>query len=434
LRALGRDNRIDGMAGGSIVRSLRHRNYQLFFAGQLVSLIGTWMQSVAQAWLVYRLTGSAVLLGAIGFANQVPVLLVAPFGGAVADRYARRRILLCTQTAAMLLALALGVLTLRGLATVPTLFVFSGALGVINAFDIPTRQAFVVEMVGTEDLVNAIALNSSMVNGARLVGPAIAGLVVATVGEGWCFVGNGVSFVAVLAGLLAMRVRTAARTRKRGSALRDIVEGVRFAAGSPPLRALLLLIGFVCMVAMPYAVLMPVFADRVLRHGASGLGILMGASGAGALIGAIGLAARRQLRGIGRWIAAGTIAFGVSLFGFGLSQSFWWSVALLVPAGAAMMLLMAGSNTLIQTLTPDAMRGRVMALYVMVFMGTAPFGGLLAGLAADRVGASTTVAVGGALCVVAGLVFSIRLPRLRKVTRAIIAQQLASGEPPEELG
>jgi MFS family permease len=422
------------MAGGSILRSLRHRNYQLFFGGQLVSLVGTWMQSVAQAWLLYRLTGSAVLLGAIGFANQVPVLLVAPFGGAVADRYRRHRILVVTQTAAMVLALALGTVTLLEHVSVPMLFAFSAALGVVNAFDIPTRQAFVVEMVGSEDLVNAIALNSSMVNGARLVGPAIAGIVVGAVGEGWCFIANGASFVAVIAALLAMRIPPRPVAEKRGSALRDIAEGVRFVAASPPLRALLLLVGFVCLVGMPYVVLMPVFADRVLYGGASGLGILMAASGAGALLGAIGLAARKQLRGLGVWIAVGTVAFGASLIAFGLSRSFWWSAAALVPAGAAMMMVMAGSNTLIQVLSPDATRGRVMALYVMMFMGAAPFGGLLAGLVADRAGASTTVAVGGALCIAVGLVFGANLPKLRRAARVIIAQPMAAGEPPDGVG
>jgi MFS family permease len=422
------------MAVPSLLRALRHRNYRLFFGGQLVSLIGTWMQSVAQSWLVYRLTGSSLLLGLVGFSSQLPVFFLAPVGGAVADRRSRHRILLATQGASMLLALALAALTLTGRVRVAHIFAFSASLGVVNAFDIPTRQSFVVEMVGREDLPNAIALNSSMFNGARILGPAVAGVLVGAIGEGWCFLANGVSFLAVLAGLLAMRVAPRPAPARRASALREAAEGFRFVARTRAIRALLLLLGLVSVTAMPYAVLMPIFADRILRGGASGLGLLMGASGVGALIGALTLAVRRGLRGLGGWVAASCAAFGVSLVLFSMSRSFWLSALLLVPVGFSMMVQMAGSNTLIQAMVPDALRGRVMAVYSMMFMGMAPLGALLAGWLAARIGAPATVAAGGACCVVGAGVFSTRLPGLRAEARElVIAQQMAGADPPGEL-
>lgn len=433
LPAAGRGERSAG-SGPSLLRALRHRNYQLFFAGQLVSLVGTWMQSVAQSWLVYRMTGSSLLLGTVGFATQIPVFLLAPIGGTVADRRSRHRILLATQSAAMALAFGLGALTLSGRIQVPHILGFSVLLGVVNAFDIPTRQAFVVEMVGREDLANAIALNSSMFNGARIIGPAVAGILVGAIGEGWCFVANGVSFLAVLASLLAMRVPPRPAAAGRGSAFSHTVEGFRFVARTRAIRALLLLLGVVSVTAMPYAVLMPIFADRILRGGAQGLGILMGASGIGALLGALVLASRRRLRGLGRWVATACAGFGVALGLFALSRSFWLSALLLVPVGFSMMVQMAGSNTLVQAMVPDALRGRVMAVYAMMFMGMAPLGALLAGWLAGKIGAPATVASGGACCVVAAAVFAARLPKLRQQARElIIAQQMAAGTPPEQL-
>jgi MFS family permease len=416
------------------MRALRHRNFQLFFAGQLVSLTGTWMQSVAQSWLVYRLTGSVMLLGFVGFAGQIPVFLLAPVGGAVADRRNRHRILIATQTSAMVLAFALAALTLLGHIQVWHVFVLAAALGLVNAFDIPARQAFVADMVGRDDLINAIALNSSMVNGARIVGPAVAGILVASVGEGWCFFINAASYVAVIAGLLMMRITRHERVPLPGSALANIAEGFRFVAQTAPVRALLVLLGVISLMGMPYAVLMPIFADRILHGGASGLGLLMGASGAGALVGALSLAVRRGMRGLGRWVALSSAGFGASLILFSLSRSFWLSAALLVPAGFSMMIEMASSNTLIQAMVPDALRGRVMAVYSMMFMGMAPIGALLAGLLANRLGAPHTVALGGAVCMVGAAVFGLRLPVLRDEARQIIvALQMSSGTPAEEV-
>lgn len=413
-------------------RALKYRNYRLFFAGQLVSSIGTWMQQVAQSWLVYRITGSTFLLGLVGFSSQIPVLFFAPLGGALADRFRRHRILVATQTAAMILAGILAALTLTGSVRVAHVFVLGALLGVVNSFDIPARQSFVGEMVGREDMVNAIALNSSMVNGARVIGPAVAGITLAAVGEGFCFLVNAVSFLAVIGGLLAMRDLPPKRPAPPGSPLAHIVEGFRFAARTTPIRALLLFLGLVSLMGMPYAVLMPVFAGQILQGGPRALGILMGASGLGALGGALLLASRTRLAGLGTWVVVAAAVFGVSLVAFAFSRWFWVSVLLLVPTGAGMMVQMAASNTLVQAMTPDSMRGRVMALYSMMFMGTAPFGALLAGSLAERIGPSGTVAAGGVCCIVGALVFAKRLPKLRPVAREIIVgMPAAGGEPPD---
>jgi MFS family permease len=415
------------------LRALRHRNFQLFFAGQLVSLIGTWMQNVAQAWLVYRITGSSALLGLVGFAGQIPVFFISPLGGLIADRYSRQRTVIATQVSAMILAFILAALTLTGRVQVPHIFVLAALLGVVNAFDIPARQSFLVEMVGREDLINAIALNSSMFNGARIVGPAVAGILVAAIGEGWCFFANGVSYIAVIIGLIMIKVPPAA-VPKKASAISHIAEGFRFAARNTPIRALLLLLGLVSLTGMPYAVLMPVFADHIFHSGARGLGILMGFSGAGALIGALALATRQGVIGLGRWIAVSTGVFGASLILFSLSHSFWIAAALLVPVGLAMMTQMGASNTLIQTMTPDHLRGRVMSVYSMMFMGMAPLGALLAGVMADRFGAPFTVAAGGAVAIVGSIVFSLRLPALRPEARRLIAaQHMVGGDPADEV-
>ncbi len=417
-----------------VVRALRHRNYRLFFCGQLISLVGTWMQSVAQAWLVYRLTGSPVLLGFVGFAAQFPVFLLAPLGGSVADRYDRRHVLIATQTAAMLVAFILAGLTLTGRVQVWHIVVLASFLGAINAVDITTRQAFAVDIVGRADLINAIALNSSMVNGARIVGPAVAGVLVARVGEGWCFLVNAVSFLAVIAGLLMMNMTARTTVPLPGSAPESILEGFRYVRRTGPVRALLLLLGLVSLMGMPYAVLMPVFADQILHGGPRGLGLLMGASGTGALVGAVVLAARKGIRGLGHWIALAAAGFGMSLILFSLSRSFWLSAALLVPAGFSMMIEMAASNTMIQSLIPDALRGRVMAVYSMMFMGMAPFGALLAGALAHRIGAPATVMVGGSACIAGAVLFRWHLPALKDETRQmIVALQVAGGEPAEEM-
>ena len=411
-------------------RALNHRNYQYFFTGQLLSLIGTWMQSVAQAWLVYRLTGSTVLLGLISFSGQIPVFLFATIGGAIADKYNRQRILQITQTIAMILATTLTILTLTGMIEVWHIFVLSALLGLTNAFDIPTRQAFIVDIVRRGDLTNAIALNSSMFNGARIVGPAVAGLLVATVGEGWCFGINAVSYIAVLTGLFLIKIQTQKKVPVPGSAISNIVEGFRFVAKTSPVRSLLLLLGVVSLMGSPYAVLMPIFADQILKGGVSGLGILMGASGVGALAGALALAARKSLKGLGRWIAFASAGFGTCLILFSFSRSFWLSAAFLVPAGFAMMIQMAASNTLVQSMIPDNLRGRVMAVYSMMFMGMAPLGAMFAGTLAQNIGAPYTVAIGGAVCILAAAVFALNLKEFRSEAREIIiALNMASGSP-----
>ena len=415
------------------LRALRHRNFQLFFGGQLISLIGTWMQTVAQSWLVYRLTGSALLLGAVGFAGQIPVFLTAPIGGITADRVNRQRLVIGTQVASMLLAGLLAVLTLTGRVHVWHIFVLAALLGVVNAFDIPGRQSFLVDMVGKEDLMNAIALNSSMFNGARIIGPAVAGILVARIGEGWCFAANSISYIAVIVGLFLMKVHCPRRTSGQ-SPIEDIIEGFRWVSQTKIIRALLMLLGLISLVGMPYTVLMPIFADKILHGGARGLGILMGATGVGALFGALTLATKTGVKGLGRWVMLSCASFGVSLFLFSFSTWFWISVMLLLPAGYSMMLQMACSNTLIQSMVPDQLRGRVMAVYSMMFMGMAPIGALCGGALANRFGAPLTVAVGGIACVFGAIWFGRALPNLRiEARRLIIAQGLAGGEPVQEL-
>ncbi len=413
-------------------RALRHRNFQLFFSGQLISLIGTWMQNVAQSWLVYRLTGSALLLGSVGFAGQIPVFLFAPLGGIVADRTNRHRVVIATQAASMLLAFILAVLTLSHRVQVWHVFLLAALLGVVNAFDIPGRQSFLVDMVGKEDLMNAIALNSSMFNGARVIGPAIAGILVAKIGEGWCFFANGVSFFAVIIGLLMMRVQSPPRA-STASPFEHMMEGFRFVNQTGPIRALLLLLGLVSLVGMPYVVLMPIFADQILHGGARGLGILMGATGVGALLGALTLAFREGVKGLGRWVAWCCAGFGASLVVFSMSHEFWLSVFLLLPVGYCMMLQMACSNTLIQVMVPDALRGRVMAVYSMMFMGIAPIGALLGGAAAYRMGAPLTVAIGGVACLAGGGWFGLHLPKIRVEARRLMVAQAAGGGEPAEI-
>jgi len=402
------------------LRAFKHRNYQLFFGGQIISLTGTWMQLVAQSWLVYRLTGSAAMLGFVGFSGQIPVFLLAPIGGAFADRHNRRNIIVFTQTASMLLAFVLAALTLANRVHVWHVFALASLLGMVNALDIPTRQAFVVDMVGKNDVLNAIALNSTMFNSARIIGPAVAGVLLETVGEGWCFFVNAVSYIAVIVGLLLMRINTQERVRSQGSAFDSILEGFNYVAHTRPVRALLLMLGLFSLLAMPYVVLMPIFADKILQHGASGLGLLMGASGIGALAGALTLATRQGVHGLGRWVAFSAAAFGVSLILFSLSRWFWISAVLLLPVGFSMIVQMASSNTLIQVMVPDNLRGRVMAVYSMMFMGMAPFGALLAGTIAQHIGAPTTLMIGGAVCIAAATAFWLRLPALRYEARQVI--------------
>jgi MFS family permease len=438
--------RLNWQAAG---RALRHRNFQLFFSGQLISLIGTWMQTVAQSWLVYRLTGSGLQLGAVGFASQIPVFLFAPIGGIVADRTNRKHVVIGTQVASMLLAFVLAALTLSHTVDhrVWLIYVLAALLGVVNAFDIPGRQSFLVDMVGKEDLMNAIALNSSMFNGARVVGPAVAGVLVARLGEGWCFFANGVSYLAVITGLMLMSIHAPARVSANTSPWEHLVEGFQFVSRTAPIRALLILLGLVSAAGMPYSVLMPIFADKILHHGGQGLatligshdlgavrlGILMGAAGVGALLGALTLAMRTGVKGLGTWVSVCCAGFGISLMLFSFSKSFWLSVLLLLPVGYFIMLQMSSSNTLIQVMVPDTLRGRTMALYSMMFMGMAPVGALLGGALSDRLGAGLTVAIGGFASVMGAWWFSLQLPKIRVEARQLIMAQTAAGGEPSEM-
>ena len=381
------------------------------------------MQNLAQPWLVYRLTGSMVLLGGITFCSQIPIFLLSTAGGIVADRYSRHRVVIATQTLSMLLALILAALTLTNRVHIWHIFVLSALLGAVNAFDIPARQAFIVEMVGRADLMNAIALNSSMFNASRVIGPAIAGVLVAAIGEGWCFFANGISYIAVIVGLLFMRVEPKVRQVQRASPLANVIEGFRFVLRNRPIHALLMLLGMASITGMPFQVLMPVFADRILHGGPKALGWLTGSAGMGALAAALLLASRRTLKGLSVWVAASATAFGIGLIIFSASHNFLFSAAILVPVGFALMLQMGSTNTLIQSMIPDELRGRVMGVYSMVMMGLAPFGGLLAGLVADSLGAPLTVTIGGVVCLLAAAIFWTQLPGIRGHMREMIAAQ-----------
>jgi MFS family permease len=416
-----------------LFRALRHRNFQLFFSGQLISLVGTWMQSIAEAWLVYRLTGSAALLGVLGFVSQIPIFLLSPVGGLAADRWPRRNVVIATQIASMTLAFILAALTLTGRIKIWEIILLATLLGTVNAFDVPGRQSFLIEMVGREDLLNAIALNSSMFNGARLVGPAIAGFLVAVVGEGWCFFLNGISYLAVIAGLLMMRIENQTQTHDGTAPMEKLREGFRFARHARPIRALLLLIAVVSFMALPYSVLMPIFAGKILGRGAAGLGWLMGMIGLGAMFGALTVAMRQQLRGLGA--VAGYCAMGLGLFLilFSASHWYWLSLVVLVPCGFTMMMHFTSINTLIQAMVPDQLRGRVMSLYSMMFLWMAPLGSLLAGYVANFIGAPKTVAIGGLASFAGGFIFMRRWPAMRSSARDLVAAQgmMPPAPPPE---
>lgn len=429
-----------------LLRALRSRNYRLFFAGQSISLVGTWMQQVAMSWLVYRLTGSALLLGVVGFASQIPSFLLAPVAGVLADRWERRRLLVCTQALAMLQAAVLAWFVLAGIVQVWQIVVLSFLLGVINAFDIPARQSFVVEMVeDREDLGNAIALNSSMVNAARLVGPSIAGLLVAAVGEGICFVLNAASYLAVIVALAAMRTGGRRPKREKRHILHELREGVSYAFGFAPIRSILLLTGLVSLMGMPYSVLMPVFARDILHGGAHTFGFLMAAAGSGALASTVYLASRKSVLGLGRIIALAAGLFGAGLIAFAFSSALVLSLLFLFLAGFGAMALVASSNTILQTIVDDDKRGRVMSLFTMAFIGMAPFGSFFVGAFADAIGARSTLLIGGVACLAGGALFARDLPKLREKIRPIyvkmgIIPEVATGmqaaaeltTPPEE--
>ncbi|HVW83487.1 MAG TPA: MFS transporter [Bryobacteraceae bacterium] len=402
------------------LRALRHRNFQLFFGGQVISLTGTWMDSVAQAWLIYRLTGSSVLLGLVSFANQIPVFLISPLGGYVADRWNRHRIIIFTQAASMVLALALAWLTLSGKIQIWQLFVLAALLSVVNAFDIPARQSFLVEMVGRDDLINAIALNSSMFNGARMVGPAVAGLLVAKIGEGWCFFANGISYVAVITGLLMMKVGPGFQRNVPLSAWANIRDGFRYVAHTGPIRALLVMLAILSFAGLPFTVLMPVFADGILHGGPRAFGMLMGFVGLGAMCGALLLASRSDVSGLSRWLAAASVVFSIMLAGFAFSRSVRLSCALLLVAGFSMMIQVGATNTLIQSMVPDHYRGRVMSAYSMMLIGMSPVGAMAAGFEAEHIGAPLTIGIGAAVCLISAILFATRLPAFRRSARELL--------------
>jgi MFS family permease len=417
----------------SIARALSYRNFRLFFAGQSISLIGTWMQRIALGWLVYRLTNSAFLLGFVGFAGQLPTFLFSSFAGVLADRMNRHRLLILTQAMAMIQALILALLVLMGSVLIWHIILLSILLGLINAVDVPVRQSFMVEMVERkEDYGNVIALNSSMVNGARLIGPSIAGILIAAVGEGVCFLINGISYLAVIVALFAMHITRKNIIPKSSHVWRDLKEGFAYAFGFAPIRAILLLLSLVSLMGMSYAVLMPIIAKDILHGGPHTLGFLMGAAGVGALIGALSLASRESVLGLGKWIVRGAAVLGIGLILTSLSRVVWLSIILLLLIGFGMMVQMASSNTVLQTIVDDDKRGRVMSFYAMAFMGMAPFGSLIAGSLASKIGAPNMLIIGGICCLIASAVFASRLPTLRKIVQPIyvkmgIIPEIATG-------
>jgi MFS family permease len=401
-------------------RALKHRNFRLFFCGQGVSVIGTWMTRLATTWLVYQLTHSALLLGIVGFAGQIVSFALGPFAGVWVERLNRRKLLVWTQVAAALQSLALAALTLAHAITLGEIIALTALQGLINAFDMPARQSFLIQMVeDRNDLSNAIAINSSMVNGARLVGPALAGLVIAAVGAGWCFLIDGVSYFAVIASLLLMRITPLNARHDSRSMLEQMREGWDYVRTFRPIRTILVLFALVSLMGYSYAVLLPLFAAQVLHGGAATLGWLMAASGIGALISGLSLAVRKSVVGLTRMLQIATAILGGALILFGLSRTLWLSLALMVFVGFGMMQCAAASNTIIQSLVPEDKRARAMSYYTMAFFGAAPFGSLLAGVLAHRIGAPRTVIVTGAFCVAGSLWFALELPKIRAVIRPI---------------
>ncbi len=404
-------------------RALRHRNFQLFFFGQGVSVIGTWMTRLATTWLVYHLTHSALLLGVVSFAGQIVSFLLGPFAGVWVERFERRKLLLWTQGAAGIQAFALAALTLMHVITLWEIIALAAFQGVINAFDMPGRQSFLIQMVeDRNDLSNAIAINSSMANGARLIGPAIAGLVVAAYGEGACFLIDGISYFAVIASLLLMQIKPLNFSRSQANMLEQMREGWDYVSTFRPVRAILVLFVLLSLLGYSWAVLLPLFAAQVLHGGPSTLGWLMGASGVGALISAVSLAFRRSVVGLTSMLQISSTMLGPALMLFGLSHTLWLSIPLMALVGFAMLQAASVSNTIIQSLVPEEMRARAMSYYTMAFFGAAPFGSLFAGVLADRIGAPHTVIVTGALCLAASVWFSTELPKIRTIIRAVYLQ------------
>jgi MFS family permease len=404
-------------------RALRHRNFRLFFGGQTISLIGTWMTRVATSWLVYRLTKSSLLLGTVGFAGQIPTFLLAPLAGVIVDRIDRRKVLVWTQTLAMAQSLALAWLTLSHRINIAEVLVLSATQGIINAFDMPARQSFMIRMIEDRaDLSNAIAINSSMVNTARLVGPSLAGLLIAATNEGWCFLVDGVSYIAVIASLLMMRIQHEQLEHAGTTMVEQLRQGWDYVVLSLPIRSILLLFALISLMGWPFMVLMPIFAALVLHGGPHTLGFLMGAVGVGSLVSALSLVLRRSVRGLLKVIPIGAALFGAGLVAFGLSRSLWLSIPMMFVTGFGMMQGVTTSNTILQTLVDEKMRGRVMSYYTMAFVGMAPFGSLLAGALAHAIGAPRTVIISGVACILGSVWFWSRMSAIRTDMRPIYQQ------------
>jgi len=405
-----------------VFRALRYRNFKVFFIGQGISLIGTWMQYVAMSWLVYRMTNSALMLGVVGFASQIPAFILSPFTGVLADRHNRHKILLFTQALAMLQAFILAFLTLTENIAVWHIVVMGIFLGCVNSLDIPARHSFILEMVEEkENLGNAIALNSMMFNMARLIGPSIAGVLIAIAGEGVCFLINAISYIAVIASLLAMKMPARDNEKREAdySMFEDLREGFNYAFGFVPIKAILFLLGIISLMGMSYAVLMPVFAKDILHGGPHTLGFLMGAVGIGSLAGTTYLASKKNIITLGRMLPAAAGIFGLSIIIFSFSHNLVFSLTLLFFSGFGIMVQMAASNTILQTIVDDDKRGRIMSFYTMAFMGMAPFGSLFSGMLASRIGVSNTLIISGSCCILAAVIFSFNLPSLRKIVRPI---------------
>jgi MFS family permease len=410
---------------GRLTRALQHRNFRLFFGGQSISLVGTWITRVATSWLVYRLTGSALLLGVAGFAGQIPTLIITPFAGVLVDRHDRRRILLWTQAGSLVQSALLAVLTFTDIITVRQIIWLQVVQGIINSFDTPARQAFVSEMVeDRRDLPNAIALNSSMVNGTRIIGPSIGGVLIAAFGEGWCFAIDAISYVAVIASIVAMRVPPRVNPEAAEMhLLEELHHGWKYVFHSVPIRSALLLVAIVSTAGTPYTVLMPAIAAQVLHGGPNTLGLLMTATGIGALSGALYLAQRESVLGLGRIIMWASATFGVGLVIFSLTTSLWPAFLVLGFAGCGFMIHLAATNTILQTIVEERLRGRVMSFYTMAFFGTVPIGSLLGGIMAERYGATRTVLISGIVCLAGSAWFAYKLPAIRAVIRPIYRER-----------
>ena len=403
-----------------IFRSLQHRNYRLFFCGQSISLVGTWMQHVALAWLVYRITGSVVMLGLVGFASQIPIFLLTPFTGVLTDRWNRHIVLIVTQSAAMVLTFILTGIFFIGTIEIWQIFLLSISLGCINAFDIPARQSFAIDLVEKkEDLGNAIALNSLMFNGAILIGPSLAGLLLAVEGEGICFLINGISYLFVIVSLLMMKVAPGDLKKKNVRFFKEMKDGLKYTFGFAPIKYLILFLALVNLLAVPYTVLMPVFAKEILHGGSNIYGFLIGASGFGALLGAIYLASGKTILRIGKIISWSAAIFGLGLILFSFSRFYLFSFILMIVIGFGDMLHTAASNTILQTITDDDKRGRVMSFYTMAIVGIAPFGSLLVGELAKVIGTPNTILIGGITCIIGALIFLKKLPDLKKLVRHV---------------